>query len=153
LQRHAARSQDDRLDLDLSPLVEKGRALRPDEFPVVGTDLAQQRNGFSFGVCKGNCRGVLDLNVEGQGQPVAHAAVLDWHLPPKPSEDQTAMKPPSGIGGQDPRKHASAKVGQRSVELAAEALARKAKELLDSLPEDQRSFNLKAVSPEHWWLV
>ncbi|MCU0982390.1 MAG: hypothetical protein MUF25_24805 [Pirellulaceae bacterium] len=63
------------------------------------------------------------------------------------------MKPPSGIGGQDPRKHASAKVGQRNVELAAEALGRKAKELLDSLPKDQRPFNLKAVSPEHWWLV
>ena len=63
------------------------------------------------------------------------------------------MKPPSGIGGQDPRKHASAKVGQRNVELAAEALGRKAKELLESLPEDNRSFNLKAVSPEHWWLV
>jgi creatinine amidohydrolase len=63
------------------------------------------------------------------------------------------MKPPSGIGGQDPRKYASAKVGQRNVELAAEALGRKAKELLESLPEDHRSFNLKAVSPEHWWLV
>lgn len=63
------------------------------------------------------------------------------------------MKPPSGIGGQDPRKHASAKVGQRNVELAAEALGRKAKELLESLPEPQRSFNLQAISPEHWWLV
>jgi creatinine amidohydrolase len=63
------------------------------------------------------------------------------------------MKPPSGIGGQDPRKHASAKIGQRNVELAAEALGRKAKELLESLPENQRSFNLKAVSPEHWWMV
>jgi hypothetical protein len=52
-----------------------------------------------------------------------------------------------------PRKHASAKVGQRNVELAAEALGRKAKELLDALPENQRNFNLKAVSPEHWWLV
>ena len=63
------------------------------------------------------------------------------------------MKPPFGIGGQYPRKHASAKVGQRNVELAAEALGRKAKELLESLPEDNRSFNLKEVSPEHWWLV
>jgi len=63
------------------------------------------------------------------------------------------MKPPSGIGGQDPRKHASAQVGQRNVELAAEALGRKARELLDSLPENQRSFNLKAVSPENWWMV
>ena len=63
------------------------------------------------------------------------------------------MKPPSGIGGHDPRKHASAKVGQRNVELAAEAIGRKAQELLASLPEHQRSFNLKAVSPENWWLV
>ena len=63
------------------------------------------------------------------------------------------MKPPSGIGGQDPRKHASAKVGRRNVELAAEAIGRKAQELLASLPEGQRSFNLKGVSPEHWWMV
>lgn len=63
------------------------------------------------------------------------------------------MKPPSGIGGQDPRKHASARVGERNVELAADALGRKAKELLGSLPENQRSFNLEAVSPGHWWMV
>jgi creatinine amidohydrolase len=63
------------------------------------------------------------------------------------------MKPPSGIGGQDPRKHASARVGERNVELAADALGRKARELLDSLPENQRSFNLEAVSPGHWWMV
>jgi creatinine amidohydrolase len=63
------------------------------------------------------------------------------------------MKPPSGIGGLDPREHASAEVGRRNVELAAEAIGRKAQELLDSLPEDQRAFNLEAVSPEHWWLV
>jgi creatinine amidohydrolase len=63
------------------------------------------------------------------------------------------MKPPSGIGGLDPRKHASAKVGQRNAELAADAIGRKARELLASLPADQRSFNLKGVSPEHWWMV
>jgi len=63
------------------------------------------------------------------------------------------MKPPSGIGGLDPRKHASAKVGQRNVELAAEAIGRKVQELLASLPEDQRSFKLKAVSPGNWWMV
>jgi len=53
----------------------------------------------------------------------------------------------------DPRQHASAKVGQRNVELAADALGRKAKELLDSLPEDRRSFNLKALAPGQWWMV
>lgn len=63
------------------------------------------------------------------------------------------MKPPDGIGGLDPRKHASAEVGRRNVELAAEAIGRKAAELLESLPEDQRSFNLEAISPEHWWLI
>ena len=63
------------------------------------------------------------------------------------------MKPPSGIGGLDPREHASAEVGRRNVELAAEAIGRKAQELLASLPEDQRSFNLEAVSPGHWWLI
>ena len=63
------------------------------------------------------------------------------------------MKPPSGIGGLDPREHASAELGRRNVELAAEAIGRKAQELLASLPEDQRSFNLEAVSPGNWWLI
>ncbi|MHC4404635.1 MAG: creatininase family protein [Planctomycetota bacterium] len=63
------------------------------------------------------------------------------------------MKPPSGIGGLDPRKHASVEVGRRNVELAAEAIGRKARELLAALPEDERSFNLEAVRPGHWWLV
>ena len=53
----------------------------------------------------------------------------------------------------DPREHASAEVGRRNVELAAEAIGRKAQELLASLPEDQRSFNLEAVRPGDWWLV
>lgn len=63
------------------------------------------------------------------------------------------MKPPFGIGGLDPRTHASAQVGARNVELAADAIGKKAQELLASLPEDQRSFNIEAISPEHWWLV
>ncbi len=63
------------------------------------------------------------------------------------------MKPPHGIGGLDPREHASAKVGERNVELASQAIGKKAQELLASLPEDQRCFNLEAISPEHWWLV
>lgn len=63
------------------------------------------------------------------------------------------MKPPHGIGGLDPREHASAKVGERNVELASQAIGKKAQELLASLPEDQRCFNLEAISPDHWWLV
>jgi creatinine amidohydrolase len=63
------------------------------------------------------------------------------------------MKPPDGIGGLDPRVHASAEVGRRNVELCAEAIGKKAQELLASLPGDQRGFRLEAVSPEHWWLI
>jgi len=63
------------------------------------------------------------------------------------------MKPPSGIGGLDPREHASVEVGRRNVELAAEAIGRKAQELLESLPPEHRDFNKEAISPEHWWLI
>jgi creatinine amidohydrolase len=63
------------------------------------------------------------------------------------------MKHPDGIGGLDPRKHASSKVGQRNVDLAAEAIGKKAVELLESLPKDQREFRLKSVSPGHWWMI
>lgn len=63
------------------------------------------------------------------------------------------MKPPHGIGGLDPREHASPQVGERNVELAADAIGRKARELLEALPEDQRRFRLDSVSPEHWWMV
>ncbi len=63
------------------------------------------------------------------------------------------MKPPDGIGGLDPREHASPTVGERNAELAARAIGEKARELLASLPEDQRAFRLPAVSPEHWWFI
>jgi creatinine amidohydrolase len=63
------------------------------------------------------------------------------------------MKPPDGIGGQDPRKHASSEIGRRNIELASQAIGRKAKELLESLAPDQRSFNLPAISPGNWWAI
>ncbi len=63
------------------------------------------------------------------------------------------MQPPDGIGGLDPREHASTEVGRRNVELAAAAIGRKAKELLDALPENQRTLNLPAICPPHWWSV
>jgi creatinine amidohydrolase len=63
------------------------------------------------------------------------------------------MKPPDGIGGLDPREHASAAVGRRNAELAARAIGEKARELLASLPEKERAFGLPSVGPEHWWLV
>ena len=63
------------------------------------------------------------------------------------------MKPPFGIGGLDPREHASAEVGRRNVELAADAIGKEAQRLLASLPDGQRSFNIKSISPENWWLI
>ncbi len=63
------------------------------------------------------------------------------------------MKPPDGIGGLDPRVHASAEVGRRNVELAAGAIGAKARELLESLPKGKRSFNLKGISPGQWWMI
>ncbi len=63
------------------------------------------------------------------------------------------MKPPDGIGGLDPRKHASPEVGRRNIELAADAIGKKARQLLNSLPKDKRSFNLKSIRPGYWWLI
>ena len=63
------------------------------------------------------------------------------------------MRPPDGIAGQDPRHFAAVDVGRRNAQLAAQSIGIKAKELLRSLPEDARSFDLAAVSPEHWWSV
>jgi len=63
------------------------------------------------------------------------------------------MEPPDGIGGLDPRVHASAEVGRRNVELAVKAIGLKAQELLRSLPGEHRSTSLRAVSPEYWWCV
>ncbi len=63
------------------------------------------------------------------------------------------MKPPEGIGGLDPREHASAVVGERNVELASEAIGRKAQELLAGLPEGEREFSKEALMPGHWWMV
>ncbi|HUV67960.1 MAG TPA: creatininase family protein [Sedimentisphaerales bacterium] len=63
------------------------------------------------------------------------------------------MKPPDGIGGLDPREHASAQVGEKNVDLAAEAIGKKAGELLESLPKEHRAFRLQSVSPGHWWMI
>ena len=60
--------------------------------------------------------------------------------------------PPHGISGLDPREHASAAVGEKNIRLCAEAIGRKAHELLQGLPDDCREFN-QTISPESWWYV
>ena len=63
------------------------------------------------------------------------------------------MRKPWGIGGLDPRAHASARVGERNTELAVAALGKKAQELLSSLPPEHRSFRLEQFAPGFWWRV
>lgn len=63
------------------------------------------------------------------------------------------MKPPDGIGGQDPRKFASTEVGRRNVELASQAIGRKARELLLSLGEASRRSDAPAIAPGSWWMI
>lgn len=63
------------------------------------------------------------------------------------------MQPPDGIGGLDPRKHASYEVGRRNVELATAAIGAKARELLASLPEASRAFTHPGIRPPHWWHI
>ena len=63
------------------------------------------------------------------------------------------MKAPSGIGGLDPREHASADVGRKCVETAAAAIGKKAQELLASLPEEHRAFGKEAIKVGQWWMV
>lgn len=63
------------------------------------------------------------------------------------------MKAPHGIGGLDPRIYASASIGERNSELCADAIGRKAHEMLDSLPPDFRNFNTEGIFPDNWWFV
>lgn len=63
------------------------------------------------------------------------------------------MKPPDGIGGLDPRQHASLEVGRRNVQLAAQAIGKKARELLEGLPPRPNDSPIPTISPDKWWLI
>lgn len=63
------------------------------------------------------------------------------------------MKPPDGIGGLDPRAHASVEVGQRNVAAAAHAIAKKARELLEALPGGRDGSRPATISPGNWWMI
>jgi hypothetical protein len=57
------------------------------------------------------------------------------------------MQLPDGVGGLDPRIHASPEAGQRNVKLAVETIGQKARDLIASHPPDQQTFRLKAIDP------
>ena len=63
------------------------------------------------------------------------------------------MESPDGIGGLDPRIHASAEVGRTNVEHGVRDIGEKARELLESLPEEHRGFSLPGIETEHWWYI
>jgi len=62
------------------------------------------------------------------------------------------MKPPDGIGGLDPRKHASVGVGRKNVELASQAIGKKAQELLAALPASPVP-KPRSITPGQWWMI
>jgi len=61
------------------------------------------------------------------------------------------MRAPWGIGGLDPRKHASAEAGKRNIELAANAIGKKAIELLNSISAEGKPS--PSIEPGHWWMI
>jgi len=65
------------------------------------------------------------------------------------------MSPPHGIGGLDPREHASAAVGELNCELASAALGAEARRLLESLPAECQAFGRDRIEPgqDGWWMV
>jgi creatinine amidohydrolase len=63
------------------------------------------------------------------------------------------MSPPAGIGGLDPREHASPEVGQKKAELAAAALAAKANELYAGLSDVAKDRDMGPITPDNWWMI
>lgn len=61
--------------------------------------------------------------------------------------------PRDGIYGLDPRQHASAEVGGRKARLTADAIGKKAHELLFSLPPEHRAFNQPFFDADNWWQI
>jgi creatinine amidohydrolase len=62
-------------------------------------------------------------------------------------------KPPWGITGLDPREHASVEEGRRNVERAADAIGKKAQELLGSLPPEKRGFSRESLVFNAWHFI
>lgn len=92
------------------------------------------------------------VEAAGRRFPVVYApfGLIEWlnDTLHRPAESGSV----TGIGGLDPRQHGSVEVGRRNVEFAAEAIGRKACELLASLPEDKRGFGVE-LRPDKWWMI
>lgn len=74
--------------------------------------------------------------------------LIEWHG----EEIVFGMRPPCGVGGLGSHVHASVEVGHTNVRLCAEALARKAAELLASLSEEHHRFT-QSVRSGLWWYI
>ena len=136
---HNVQGQIDMIDKALAPVVADGTAVGAGLWEITLSRSAESNTDHA---AKWEASNMMFFYPE----LVDMSALGDGPLAPN-------MKPPDGIGGLDPRKHASPEVGRRNVELASQAIGKKARELFESLPEDQRSFRLPAISPGHWWMV
>ncbi|MCJ8329251.1 MAG: creatininase family protein [Lentisphaeria bacterium] len=63
------------------------------------------------------------------------------------------MSAPYGIGGMDPREHASPELGEKKADLASAAIAAKAQELFEGLSQEAKDKDTGAITPENWWIV
>lgn len=86
------------------------------------------------------------------GDRVDLVALGDGPISRRTYESQEG-EPQSGIGGLDPRTHASAEVGRRCAQLASSSIGERARQLLASLPPEHRAFACPAITPRHWWYV
>ncbi len=136
---HNVRGQIDMINKALAPVVEDGTVAGTGMWEIT---LSQGAESSTDHAAKWETSNMMFLYPE----LVDLAALGDGPLAPD-------MKAPDGIGGLDPRKHASVEIGRRNVELAAQAIGKKARDLLETLPETGRSSPSPSISPGNWWMI
>ena len=136
---HNVRGQIDMINKALAPMVEDGTVAGIGLWEITLSQGAESNTDHAAKWETSNMMffypGLVDLAALGNG-PLA-----------------PDMKAPDGIGGLDPRKHASIEIGRRNVELAAQAIGKKARDLLQTLPEAARSSQSPSISPGSWWMI
>jgi creatinine amidohydrolase/Fe(II)-dependent formamide hydrolase-like protein len=137
---HNVREQLDMIEEGLKPVVADGSVAGSAMFEVMPEDFNEE------------CGGDHAAKWETSNMIFFYPHLVDLAaLGTKPLAQD--MKWPDGIGGLDPRVHASAEVGRKNVEHGVRAIGEKARALLQGLPEKHRAFGLPGIQPEHWWYV
>jgi len=137
---HNVREQLDMIEEGLKPVVADGTVAGAAMFEVMPKDFNEE------------CGGDHAAKWETSNMMFFYPHLVDLAaLGTKPLAPD--MHWPDGIGGHDPRVHASAEVGRKNVEHGVRAIGKKARELLQSLPKEHRVFGLPGIRPEHWWYI